>query len=214
MRSKLDEQLNILNKTMIEMGALCEQSLKRINDNLSNGSEEIYQKVLACQQMIEQKQAQIQSMCLKLLLQQQPVATDLRVISAALKMIYDLNRIGIQATDIAEILRFLGKNNYNNLEILEKIANETNSMVKKSIDSYVKLDIIKAKEVVQYDDVVDSLFDEIRDDLAHGIGKGVANPEQSMDLLMIAKYFERIGDHATNIAEWVEFSITGQHRGE
>ena len=111
MRSKLDEQLNILNKTMIEMGALCEQSLKRINDNLSNGSEEIYQKVLACQQMIEQKQAQIQSICLKLLLQQQPVATDLRVISAALKMIYDLNRIGIQATDIAEILRFLGKRN-------------------------------------------------------------------------------------------------------
>ena len=127
MRSKLDEQLNILNKTMIEMGALCEQSLKRINDNLSNGSEEIYQKVLACQQMIEQKQAQIQSICLKLLLQQQPVATDLRVISAALKMIYDLNRIGIQATDIAEILRFLGNNNYNNLEILEKIANETTS---------------------------------------------------------------------------------------
>ena len=119
MRSKLDEQLNILNKTMIEMGALCEQSLKRINDNLSNGSEEIYQKVLACQQMIEQKQAHIQSICLKLLLQQQPVATDLRVISAALKMIYDLNRIGIQATDIAEILRFLGKNNYNNFDQCE-----------------------------------------------------------------------------------------------
>ena len=202
MRSKLDEQLNILNKTMIEMGALCEQSLKRINDNLSNGSEEIYQKVLACQQMIEQKQAQIQSICLKLLLQQQPVATDLRVISAALKMIYDLNRIGIQATDIAEILRFLGKNNYNNLEILEKIANETNSMVKKSIDSYVKLDIIKAKEVVQYDDVVDNMFNQIKADSING--------EYLADVLMIAKYYEKISDHAVNIANWVIFSIVGE----
>lgn len=199
MRSKLDEQLNILNKTMIEMGALCEQSLKRINDNLSNGSEEIYQKVLACQQMIEQKQAQIQSICLKLLLQQQPVATDLRVISAALKMIYDLNRIGIQATDIAEILRFLGKNNYNNLEILEKIANETNSMVKKSIDSYVKLDIIKAKEVVQYDDVVDNMFNQIKADLIKQVSADSINGEYLADVLMIAKYYEKISDHAVKI---------------
>ena len=210
MRSKLDEQLNILNKTMIEMGALCEQSLKRVNDNLSNGSEEIYQKVLACQQMIEQKQAQIQSMCLKLLLQQQPVATDLRVISAALKMIYDLNRIGIQATDIAEILRFLGKNNYNNLEILEKIANETNSMVKKSIDSYVKLDIIKAKEVVQYDDVVDNMFNQIKADLIKQVSADSINGEYLADVLMIAKYYEKISDHAVNIANWVIFSIVGE----
>ena len=210
MRSKLDEQLNILNKTMIEMGALCEQSLKRINDNLSNGSEEIYQKVLACQQMIEQKQAQIQSMCLKLLLQQQPVATDLRVISAALKMIYDLNRIGIQATDIAEILRFLGKNNYNNLEILEKIANETNIMVKKSIDSYVKLDIIKAKEVVQYDDVVDNMFNQIKADLIKQVSADSINGEYLADVLMIAKYYEKISDHAVNIPNWVIFSIVGE----
>ena len=202
MRSKLDEQLNILNKTMIEMGALCEQSLKRINDNLSNGSEEIYQKVLAC--------PQIQSMCLKLLLQQQPVATDLRVISAALKMIYDLNRIGIQATDIAEILRFLGKNNYNNLEILEKIANETNSMVKKSIDSYVKLDIIKAKEVVQYDDVVDNMFNQIKADLIKQVSADSINGEYLADVLMIAKYYEKISDHAVNIANWVIFSIVGE----
>lgn len=130
-------------------------------------------------------------------------------------MITDMERIGDQAADIAEIVQTTGslKAPAQTVRIGE-MAKATRKMVTDSIDAYVKQDLEIAREVINYDDVVDRLFDEIRDDLAHGIGKGVANPEQTMDLLMIAKYFERIGDHATNIAEWVEFSITGQHRGE
>ena len=151
----------------------------------------------------------------KLLLQQQPVASDLRKVSAALKMITDMERIGDQASDIAEIVRTAGdlRAPAQTVQIGE-MAQAASKMVTASIDAYVKQDLAIAQQVIADDDDVDRLFDLIRDELAHGIGKGVASVEQTMDILMIAKYFERIGDHATNIAEWVEFSITGHHRGE
>ena len=215
MRNKFDEQLERLHTELIEMGALCEKVIDETYKALMSEDIAAAQEIMKEDSAIDLKERDIESMCLKLLLQQQPVASDLRKISAALKMITDMERIGDQAADIAEIVQTTGslKAPAQTVRIGE-MAKATSKMVTSSIDAYVKQDLEIARSVIEYDDVVDSLFDEIRDDLSHGIGKGVANPEQSMDLLMIAKYFERIGDHATNIAEWVEFSITGQHRGE
>ena len=215
MRNKFDRQLEKLHTELIEMGALCEKVIGETYKALMSEEITAAQTIMKEDNAIDLKERDIESLCLKLLLQQQPVAGDLRKISAALKMITDMERIGDQAADIAEIVQTTGslKAPAQTVRIGE-MAKATRKMVTDSIDAYVKQDLEIAREVINYDDVVDRLFDEIRDDLAHGIGKGVANPEQTMDLLMIAKYFERIGDHATNIAEWVEFSITGQHRGE
>ena len=215
MRTRFDEQLEQLNMLLIDMGALCEEAINYAVGALNEGSEKMRKLTYETDKHIDDREREIENLCLKLLLQQQPVARDLRQISSALKMISDMERIGDQAADIAEIVQTTGslKAPAQTVRIGE-MAKATSKMVTSSIDAYVKQDLEIARSVIEYDDVVDSLFDEIRDDLAHGIGKGVANPEQSMDLLMIAKYFERIGDHATNIAEWVEFSITGQHRGE
>ena len=215
MRNKFDRQLEKLHTELIEMGALCEKVIGETYKALMSEDITAAQTIMKEDNAIDLKERDIESLCLKLLLQQQPVAGDLRKISAALKMITDMERIGDQAADIAEIVQTTGslKAPAQTVRIGE-MAKATRKMVTDSIDAYVKQDLEIAREVINYDDVVDRLFDEIRDDLAHGIGKGVANQEQTMDLLMIAKYFERIGDHATNIAEWVEFSITGQHRGE
>ena len=215
MRNKFDEQLEMLHTELIEMGALCEKAIDETLKVLMNGDTQTAQSIMKEDNAIDLKERDIESLCLKLLLQQQPVAGDLRKVSAALKMITDMERIGDQAADIAEIVQTTGslKAPAQTVRIGE-MAKATMKMVPNSIDAYVKQDLDIARGVIEYDDVVDRLFDEVRDDLVHGMGKGVANPEQTMDLLMIAKYFERIGDHATNIAEWVEFSITGQHRGE
>ena len=163
---------------------------------------------------IDMKEREIESICLKLLLQQQPVAGDLRKISAALKMITDMERIGDQASDIAEIILTGELGGTARRFPIGEMAKATIKMVTASVDAYVKQDLKIAQDVIEYDDVVDKLFDEIREQLVYGIGTGEASGVASLDLLMIAKYYERIGDHATNIAEWVEFSITGQHRGE
>ena len=180
-----------------------------------SGDMEAASKIIGQDAAIDLKEREIETLCLKLLLQQQPVASDLRKVSAALKMITDMERIGDQASDIAEIVRTAGdlRAPAQTVQIGE-MAQAASKMVTASIDAYVKQDLAIAQQVIADDDNVDRLFDLIRDELAHGIGKGVASVEQTMDILMIAKYFERIGDHATNIAEWVEFSITGHHRGE
>lgn len=215
MRNRFDRQLEQLHVELMEMGSMCEEVIRKTSRVLETGEKEMAKDIRKEDARIDEQERLIESLCLKLLLQQQPVAKDLRKVSAALKMITDMERIGDQAADIAEIVQTTGslKAPAQTVRIGE-MAKATMKMVTNSIDAYVKQDLDIARGVIEYDDVVDRLFDEVRDDLVHGMGKGVANPEQTMDLLMIAKYFERIGDHATNIAEWVEFSITGQHRGE
>ena len=161
---------------------------------------------------IDQKERDIESMCLKLLLQQQPVASDLRQISAALKMITDMKRIGDQAEDIAEIVCFLGGRNSQNDDLMHEMAQATIRMVTQSVQAFVKQDTILASKVIADDDIVDSFFLKVRSQLILKIGQEPSDGEYALDLLMIAKYFERIGDHAVNIAEWVIFSITGEYK--
>lgn len=211
MRSRFDEQLALLNRELIEMGSLCEEVIALASRALTEGERELAAKVAPLDEEIDQKERAIESLCLKLLLQQQPVARDLRQISAALKMITDMVRIGDQADDISEIIIYLGGRTAEHDDLLRSMARATIKMVTESVDAYVKHDTILAEKVIADDDTVDDYFEQVKRAL---IGKIAANPddgEYALDLLMIAKYFERIGDHAVNIAEWVIFSITGVH---
>ncbi len=214
MRSRFDEQLKVLNKKMIEMGAECEELIALVAKALLNGDVEGARKAKEQGHEIDQMEREIESICLKLLLQQQPVAKDLRVISAALKMITDMERIGDQAEDIAEIITFLNGRTGEECQDIRLMAEATIKMVTESIDAYVKQDLSLANGVSDYDDVVDDAFDRVKQTLIKMISENTADGEYALDLLMIAKYFERIGDHAVNIAEWVEFSMTGVHKGE
>jgi len=212
MRNKFDEQLAVLNDMLIEMGVMIEKAITLAIQALVEQDEEMAKRAIAFDNDIDHMEKEIESMCLRLLLQQQPVAKDLRVISSALKMITDMERIGDHAADISEItLMLIGKPFIKKLEHLPLMAEATAKMLTDSIDAYVKLDLELAYEVIEYDDVVDDLFRTIRNDLVQMIHADSSCGEQAIDLIMIAKYFERIGDHATNIAEWVEFSITGKH---
>ena len=213
MRSRFDEQLGLLNKKMIEMGAQCEELIAFVARALLNGDAESAKEAKSQGREIDQMEREIESICLKLLLQQQPVAKDLRVISAALKMITDMERIGDQAEDIAEIIPFLYGKTGAEFDDFKLMAEATCKMVTDSIDAYVRQDVKLAKSVLERDDIVDDAFRKMKDTLIKMITNNNADGEYAIDLLMIAKYFERIGDHATNIAEWVEFSVTGIHKG-
>lgn len=214
MRSRFDEQLGLLNRKMIEMGAECESIIALSARSLLEGNVQDARKAKEHGHRIDQMEREIESICLKLLLQQQPVAKDLRVISAALKMITDMERIGDQAEDIAEIIAFLGGRTGEECRDIRVMAEATIKMVTESIDAYVKQDITLAKAVSDYDDVVDDAFGRVKQTLISMISENNADGEYAVDLLMIAKYFERIGDHAVNIAEWVEFSVTGVHKDD
>lgn len=214
MRSHFDEQLSTLNKELIEMGALCEEVITMVSKALPHCDAALARKVAPVDSEIDQKERLIESMCLKLLLQQQPVARDLRQISAALKMITDMERIGDQAEDIAEIICLLNGRSIENDELLQQMAKATIKMVTESIDAFVKRDIILAEKAVSDDDIVDNYFDEIKKELIKKIADNPNDGEYAVDLLIIAKYFERIGDHAVNIAEWVIFSVTGVHKDD
>lgn len=211
MRSKFDEQLLQLNHEMIEMGALCEEVIALSSQALTEGDTALASKVAPLDSEIDHKEREIENLCLKLLLRQQPVARDLRQISAALKMITDMERIGDQAEDIAEIVRTVQGHGPETMDIVRKMATATIQMVTESIEAYVKSDIMLAKKVVSDDDTVDACFDQVKSALIARVAADPADGEYAVDLLMIAKYFERIGDHATNIAEWVIFSVTGAH---
>ena len=213
MRNRFDEQLLLLNKEMIEMGALCEEAIAMASQALTSGDVALAAKVVPISAELDQKERDIESHCLKLLLQQQPVAKDLRVISAALKMITDMERIGDQAEDIAEIITFLNGETASETVHIRDMAKETIRMVTDSVDAYVKQDVELARAVIAHDDTVDNYFDEAKSRLIDLIANNPENGEYALDLLMITKYFERIGDHATNIAEWVIFSVTGVHKG-
>ncbi len=212
MRSRFDEQLALLNRKMIEMGAECESIIALVTKALLDGDTARAEKARGQGHRIDQLEREIESICLKLLLQQQPVASDLRVISAALKMITDMERIGDQAEDIAEIIVFLNGRTGDECSGIRAMAEATIKMVTDSVDAYVRKDLALSRAVCAYDDVVDRDFSEIKKTLIAMIADNTADGEYALDLLMIAKYFERIGDHAVNIAEWVEFSVTGVHK--
>ena len=214
MRSRFDEQLAILNRELIEMGALCEEAIALAAKALTDKDKTMAAKVAAMDAEIDQKERNIESMCLKLLLQQQPVARDLRQISAALKMITDMERIGDQAEDISEIVITLDGRYAENSALLKGMAESTIQMVTESVDAYVKRDTALAQQVIKMDDIVDDYFDQVKAELISKIAGEPADGEYALDLLMIAKYLERIGDHAVNIAEWVIFSVTGKHGDE
>ena len=214
MRDRFTQQMEKLHVELIEMGALCEQAISRAYQVLMEEDPQAAQELRKKDAAIDEKEREIESRCLKLLLQQQPVASDLRQVSAALKMITDMERIGDQASDIAEIVQTTHLKAPGENIRLKDMAQITQRMVSKSVDAYVKQDLGIARQVIREDDLVDHLFEEVKNELVYALKDGTSSGEQSLDYLMIAKYYERIGDHATNIAEWVEFSITGQHEGE
>ena len=211
MRNRFDEQLNILNNELITMGALCEDAISSAVKLLIDNDVKMKENVLETDKQIDQKERDIETLCMKLLMQQQPVASDLRTISSALKMISDMERIGDQASDIAEIAEYANACGMESETHIAEQARATIKMVTDSIDSFVKKDVALAYAVIEHDNIVDDLFDNVKGELISAIENKAVNAGALIDLLMIAKYFERIGDHAENIAEWVIYSITGKH---
>ena len=212
MRNRFDRQLVQLNNELIEMGGMIEKAISDTVKALVNQDIELASNVIEYDEEIDHQEREIEQLCLKLLLQQQPVAKDLRLISAALKMITDMERIGDHATDISESTIELSKESYiKKLDHIQQMAKETMVMLVQSVEAFVNKDMDKARTVIVHDDVVDDLFNKVKAELIAMIHEDVNAGEQASDLLMAAKYFERIGDHATNISEWVIFSITGQH---
>ena len=212
MRNKFDSQLERLNLELITMGSLCEDAISASVKGFLDDDDALCRKAVETEDEINRKERDIESICMKLLLEQQPVARDLRVISSALKMISDMERIGDQAYDIAEIAKFVKNSNVKSKIHIKDMAAAATKMVTDSVDSFVKKDVELARAVMAYDDKVDNLFNCVKDELVQLITEDKANGEFCIDLLMIAKYLERIGDHAVNIAEFVEYSITGTHR--
>lgn len=215
MRNRFDTELAKLNAELIEMGAYIENAIQSASEALLDQDAERAKEVMEFDEEIDHLERAIERRCLQLLLQQQPVAKDLRTISAALKMITDMERIGDQSADISEIAILLSKTPYiKKLETIPEMAAVTSKMVKHCIDAYVEKDLDLARKVINEDDTVDELFLTVKNDLIDLIAQDSSNGSQALDLLMVAKYFERIGDHAVNIAEWVEFSLTGMHKGK
>ena len=211
MRSKFDEQLNSLNNELIKMGALCEEAISGVTKLLIDSDPMLKESVIEADKEIDHKEKDIETLCMRLLLHQQPVASDLRTVSSALKMISDMERIGDQASDIAEMADYVNCSGLQSEIHIADMARATIKMVTDSIDSFVKKDDDMAHSVIKHDQIVDDLFDKIKGELIYAIEQKSANAEALCDLLMIAKYFERIGDHAENIAECVIYSITGRH---
>ncbi len=215
MRSRFDEQLEQLGQEMIAMGAMVESAIEKACDALLRQDLELARAVMTSDHIVDRKERDIEALCLRLLLMQQPVARDLRLVSSALKMITDMERIGDQAADISEIVTFLGQAPLiKRPDHIREMATATMGMVHKAIDAYVTRDVLMAREVVASDDIVDDLFTTVKNELIDLLSKDASLGQQALDLLMIAKYFERIGDHAVNIAEWVEFSATGLYKGD
>ena len=213
-RNRFDTQLAKLNDELIEMGSRIEAAIETAVTALIRQDKAMAESAIDGDSDIDHMELDIEGMCMKLLLQQQPVARDLRLISAALKMITDMERIGDHASDISEMTLLMAEKPYiKKLDHIEAMARETTLMLHNSIDAFVRKDLELAGEVIEADDKVDELFMKVTRELIDLIHEDPDNGEQATDLLMVAKYFERIGDHATNIAEWVIFSITGKHKG-
>ncbi len=212
MRSKFEEQLAALNSELIRMGALCEEAISLAAKALITGDRALAEKAGPLEEEIDQMERDVETLCLKLLLQQQPVAKDLRQISAAMKIVTDMERIGDQAADIAEIVLAMLSEGYVPEDVghIQGMAEEAIKMVTESVDAYVHQDSARAGQVIAYDDVIDNYFGQVRRVLIQKVVEQPLAGEHILDLLMIDKYLERIGDHAVNIAEWVIFSATGR----
>lgn len=214
MRIFYDNQLKELNQELTRMGGLCEQIIGFAAQALTDWNEDLAEKVKKTGTEIDEMERSIEAVCMRLLLRQQPVAGDLRFVSAALKMITDLERIGDQAEDIVEIIPNMGQTSKNAHPKIQEMAKHAISMVVDSVDAYTRQDMELAKAVLEHDDIVDSDFVQIKKELIGAIAANPAQGEDTLDLLMIAKYFERIADHATNVAEWVMYGMTGTHEVE
>ncbi|MDD3183709.1 MAG: phosphate signaling complex protein PhoU [Anaerostipes sp.] len=213
MRNRFDRQLDRLNVEMIGLGALCEEMITDAGKVVSTKDKETIESMISIEEEINQKEREIESLCMKLLLQQQPVARDLRLISAALKMVSDMERIGDQGGDIAGIVQQRSVVKVIADTHIANMARATIKMVTKSVDSFVKKDLEAARKVLDMDDEVDDLFEKVKKEVIQLIHEDPEKGEECVAIVMIAKYFERIGDHANNIAEWVEYSITGEYKG-
>ncbi len=211
-RTRFDEQLGELHVELIKMGSLCEEAISLSAQALEKNEEKTKERVFALETEIDQMEREVETRCMRLLLHQQPVARDLRAISAALKMISDMERIGDQAADIVELVPYIAKSEYKNKVDIAKMAKETVSMVTDSVEAFVKKDLELAAQVIEHDDIVDEMFAAIKKKLMELVRNQDVDAEPALDLLMAAKYFERIGDHAVNVAEWVEYSVTGIHK--
>ena len=209
------DELDALNTHLLEMGSMIEYAIETGVQAMEQRNAELARTIVSYDREIDQKEREIESQCLKLLLRQHPVARDLRFISAALKMVTDMERVGDQAADISEIVSYIAQEGcIKQLEHIPKMAEKAVHMVKRAVDAFINRDLDLARAVIDMDDEVDGLFDVIKRELIELIHQNSDMGAQALDLLMIAKYFERIGDHAVNIAEWVEFAITGVHKGE
>ncbi|MCI6790858.1 MAG: phosphate signaling complex protein PhoU [Lachnobacterium sp.] len=208
MRTKFDEQLHMLNQEMMHMGSMIEEKIQKAIEALIGQNRSLAKKIMDGDCEVDREQKKIENICFNLLMQQQPVARDLRVISAAMKMVTDMERIGDHAADISEMTVMMSDTPYvADLEDIKKMASETVLMLIRSIEAYVEKDMLKAQSVIDHDDIVDDLFHKNKQDLIELIQKNPAVSEQAADMLMVAKYFERIGDHATNLAENIIFAL-------
>lgn len=220
MRIRLEEQLQQLNLEMIKMGVLCEDAINNSIDILFDAGSDAekkkrkYKEVRSADSEIDHKERELEALCMKILLRQQPVASDLRIVSSVLKMISDFERIGDQASDIAELAQYIIKSDLPEKIKIKDMASETATMVTDCIDAFVNKDLEGCRNIYKHDDVVDSMFTEIKDEIIRLVQSDNVDGELCIDLLMTAKYLERIADHAVNIAEWVEYSITGTHGAE
>ena len=212
MRDFFQEQLNQLNQELIRMGAACEEIIELASRSLTDYSADLAKSVSTVGTQIDESERTIETICMKLLLRQQPVARDLRVISAAMKMITDMERIGDQCEDIVEIAPHITAHPNEKFPKIREMAKAAQAMVTEAVDAYVKQDLALARKVMAHDDVVDDYFTRVKSGIMDIIAAEPTHGEFALDFLMIAKYFERIGDHCTNIAEWVEFSVTGVHK--
>lgn len=212
MRDYFQEQLDKLNQELTHMGAACEEIIAMASQSLTDYNEELAKRAATVGAQIDEGYRTVESICLKLLLRQQPVAKDLRIISAAMKMITDMERIGDQAEDIVDLVPKMVVRADEKYPRIREMAKATQAMVTEAVDAYVKQDLVLAKKVMAHDDIVDDHFNQVKKGIIRIIAEDHTEGEYALDLLMIAKYFERIGDHCTNIAEWVEFSVTGQHK--
>lgn len=214
MRTRFDEQLAALNHSLIQMGAVCEEAIALAAEALITGEAELARRVEPLSGELDQMERSVETLCLKMLLREQPVAGDLRQISAALKMITDMERIGDQAEDIAEIVTVMNRGTGWDFSLIGGMARAAIRMVTGSVDAFVHRDTEQARKVADSDDVVDDYFLKVRSSLIDLIARAPEEGQTALDLLMIAKYLERIGDHAVNVAEWVVFAVTGLHKGE
>ena len=214
MRTRFDAQLATLNHKLIQMGALCEETIRLAAQALVKRDAPLAGRVQALSGELNQMEREVENLCLKILLQQQPVASDLRHISAALKMITDMERIGAQAEDIGEIVTVMNLDADYDFTLIDEMSRAVTRMVTGSVNAFVSQDVAQARAVADSDDVVDGYFVKVKSSLIAMITRSPDEGQDALDLLMIAKYFERIGDHAVNIAQWVVFSVTGTHKGE